>query len=168
MRVAVALAAYAGLREGNVIRFPKSGYNGKAIEAKQEKTDDPIWVPAHRDLRAILDVWDPKDSLLIVVGEKGRPYKTESGFRSMFFGLIRRLKKEGKVAHGLTFHGLRHTVGKKLAEAGCTKEQIKAVLGHKSDAAANIYIEEASRKMMATAAMKKFEGPKQKVENART
>ncbi len=92
----------------------------------------------------------------------------------MFFGLIRRLVKEGKVGPGLTFHGLRHTVGKKLAEAGCTKEQIKAVLGHKSDAAANIYIEEASRKTLATAAIRKLEGTqrrtsrKQKLENPRT
>jgi hypothetical protein len=43
LRVAIALAAYAGLREGNVIRFSKSGYNGQAIEARQEKTDEPIY-----------------------------------------------------------------------------------------------------------------------------
>jgi len=39
------------------------------------------------------------------------------------------LKREGKVGDGLTFHGLRHTVGTLLVEAGYDLDTVRRWLG---------------------------------------
>jgi len=49
--------------------------------------------------------------------------------RSNFFKVIRALKREGTVAPGLTFHGLRSTTVVMLVEAGCDDATIQAVTG---------------------------------------
>lgn len=57
---------------------------------------------------------------------------TESGFNSSWGKLRNRLLKEGKIAPGLTFHGLRHTLGTRLQEAEATDQQIMDIRGRKS------------------------------------
>lgn len=54
IRAAVALGAYAGLREGDALILPWSAYKGGVITYRQGKTGDRVEVPAHRDLVAIL------------------------------------------------------------------------------------------------------------------
>jgi integrase len=51
------------------------------------------------------------------------------------------------VGEGLTFHGLRHTVGKWLADAGCDNRDIQAWLGHKTVAMADHYTKQADQKL---------------------
>lgn len=70
----------------------------------------------------------PLDPPSLAVTSRGTPW-TESGFRSSFFTLIGKLEAKGAVAPGLTFHGLRHTLGKLIIEAGGTKEHVKALIG---------------------------------------
>jgi integrase len=70
---------------------------------------------------------------------------TESGFNSSFYKLIGKLEETGKVAPGLTFHGLRHTVGTLLAEAGTDLDDIRRVLGQKTLAMAQHYSEGAKK-----------------------
>jgi integrase len=41
--------------------------------------------------------------------------------RGMFFKLIRQLEQNSLISGGLTFHGLRHTVGSTLTEAGAAR-----------------------------------------------
>lgn len=167
MRVAIALGAYACLREGNVVRFAKSGYDGYAVQADQEKTDEPVWVPAHSVLKAILDARlaeerqlvakGKPDTLMMVLGERGKPYRTTSGFRTMFFRFIRELEALGLVQPGLTFHGLRHTIPTILANLGASKGQIKPLTGQKSDASVAIYTETADRQRLAKSSMEMLE-----------
>ena len=54
-----------------------------------------------------------------MVNTKGATY-TESGFYGAFRKIREKLFKAGKVGRGLTFHGLRHTVATKLADAGAS------------------------------------------------
>jgi integrase len=91
-----------------------------------------------------------------VVNHIGVPY-TGNGFRALFFRLIRRLEAEGKVGPGLTFHGLRHTAGKLLDEAGCDTRTIAAVLGQRSEAMARHYSEEGDRRRRVVVAIKRLE-----------
>lgn len=155
LRVAVALGAHAGLREGDAIRLTWSAYDGAVIETRQLKTGDPVWVPAHSVLRAILDT-APRRAVTIVTGAKGLPF-TESGFRARFFKVIRKLVAEGKVQPGLTFHGLRHTAATMLADAGCDTRDIMAITGHRTEAMVRRYTEHADQKRRATAAISKLE-----------
>ena len=61
----------------------------------------------------------------------------------------RRLTSEGLVGDGLTFHGLRHTVGTLLIEAGADIDTVRRWLGQKTLAMAIHYSEtaDASAKM---------------------
>src|ERR1051325_11616335 len=117
IRLAVAIAAYTGLRESNVVKVTWVSYDGVAFETRQVQTGDPIWVKAHFRLREILGQ-TARISPVILIGARGQPF-TESGLRTSFFRLIRTLVAEGAVQPGLSFHGLRHTLGTTLAEAGC-------------------------------------------------
>ena len=72
-------------------------------------------------------------------------------------------KKEMRTAiydaelRGLTFHGLRKTAAKKLAELGCSEDQIRAITGHKTSAMVAHYTREADQKRLATAAIEMWE-----------
>jgi integrase len=61
------------------------------------------------------------------------------------------------LATGPAYHGLRHTAGKALAEAGCTEHQIAAVLGHRTLAMVQHYTRAARQKRLSTAAIGKLE-----------
>ena len=155
LRVAIALGLYLGLRKGDVLRAPWSAYDGTGFSLRQAKTGEPLWLPVHHDLRAILDA-APRTSPVIVVGVAGKPY-AQNGFQSLFAKLIRKLKTAGQVGDGLTFHGLRHTVGKRLAEAGCDARTIAAILGHRTSTMAEHYSRDAERKHLAREGMAKLD-----------
>lgn len=158
----LALGIYAGVTEGDAVAFPWSAYEGGYLVFDRGKTGVPVHIPAHKELRAILDpLAKDKKSPVIMVGEKGQPY-TVSGFRGMFFKRIKALQKAGEVRPGLTFHGLRHTIGTVLAEAGASDREIQAVLGHKTTAMAQHYTRRANRKSAGKSAVVKLERKRKK------
>jgi integrase len=157
LRVGIALGMYGALREGDVIRFAWSGYDGSAIQWTQGKTGNEVWLPAHRELRAILDdAAQTRTSVTIVTNQRDVPY-TGNGFRVMFFRLVRKLEAAGEVGSGLTFHGLRHTAGKMLDETGCDTRTIAAVLGQRSEAMARHYSDEGDRRRRVVVAIRRLE-----------
>jgi len=156
IRRAMGLGAYAGFREGDALIAPWTAYDGRTVEWRQGKTGEPVNLPVHKKLKAILS--DKSDEgLLIVLNTRGVPY-TGSGFRSVFFKIIRKLVKAGKVKPGLTFHGLKHTLGKNLADAGADRDTIKAVMRHLTDAASRVYTREADQAKAAKRGMKLLQG----------
>ena len=168
LKVAIGLGGFAGMREGDAICVPRSIDDGKWLRWTQRKTGTLVELPVHPRLRAILDeasaaVDDTITPMKLVVGLKGHPY-TSNGFQRMFFGLVRRLTAAGKVRPGLTFHGLRHTAGKALADRCCDPRTIAALLGQKTLQMAAHYSEEADRKKRAVAAVAKLR-PRTKVSN---
>ena len=171
LRLAVALGGFAGMREGDVVHVPPAIDDAKWLRWTQRKTGTLVELPVHPRLRQILDetaatrAGETVKPLTLVVGIKGRPY-TSNGFQRMFFGLVFRLADEGRVAPGLTFHGLRHTAGRLLADRGADPRTIAALLGHKTLQMAAHYSEEADRKKRAAAAVAKLR-PRTKVSNAR-
>ena len=157
MKIAIALARFTGIPEGDMVRLPRSAYDGNWISWRRGKTGNPVDLPAHPDLKVILDDRHrtPVEAMTIVAGVKGRPY-TESGFRTVFFGLIKSLRERGLVGPGLTFQGLRTTAATALAEAGCSTQTIMAVTGHSTEAMASHYTRQANRKQQAVAAVAKL------------
>lgn len=130
LRVGIALAMFAGQARGDIVRFPRSAYDGSAIDFARRKTGTPVWMPAHRRLREILDA-APKAGPLMVTGRRGAGY-TEDGFSSSLRKIVKRLEAVGKVQPGLTLHGLRHTVGKLIIEAGGSTKDVQTILGHQT------------------------------------
>jgi integrase len=61
---------------------------------------------------------------------------------------------------GYSAHGLRKTMCRRLAEAGCSAPQIAAISGHLTLAEVQRYIEGANKKRMAHQAMQAITGTK--------
>lgn len=167
LRAGIALGMFVGLREGDACRWPRSAYDGATIRGVAAKNGGPITLPAHPELRAILDealkvapkvakIGPAGDETPIMLGERSKAGYTVSGFRARFFKLIRELTAAGKVRPGLTFHGLRHTLGKLLGDAGCDTRDIAAVFSI-TEAMAEHYSREASRERRAKGALLKLE-----------
>lgn len=154
------------LPRGRLHHDAASNLSRSEIQTRVAKTDEWVWMPAHPDLRVILDRYleqrDAERAVVpvgygvenepIVLNRRGMPF-TENGFQGSFFKVIRQLEREGKVDDGLTFHGLRKSCGTNLAEAGCSAHMIMSILGLKTLAMAQRYTEQAERKQMARAAM---------------
>ena len=160
LRIALALGAYTGLRESDVVRVPWSCYDGHSIETRTQKTGQRVWIPAHSRLREILDTL-PRETETIVPGF------TASGYRSAFYRLTARLRADGKIGAGLSIHGLRHTLGHQLAEAGCDPPTIAAVLGQSTSQMAEWYSRTANRDRLAAEAFGKLERTKNQTDNRR-
>lgn len=146
---AYMLARYAGQREGDVLKMARTCYDGSAIQVVQDKTDEPLWIPAHTRLKAYLDKL-PRTALLFVTREDGSAFKATT-FSKAFHGWLR---ERGIKRH---FHGLRHTAGRALAEAGCSEKEIQAVLGHRTTTMVALYTKAARQKRLASAAIGKLE-----------
>jgi integrase len=154
------IARFTGQRRGDVLRMARSAYNVGCIEVRQEKTDEPVVIPAHRRLKAYLDDL-PKDSLLFVVDARGRPV-AETAFSKEFRAALN--------AAGLAqlhFHGLRHSAGRALAEAGCSSHEIQSITGHRTLQMVEHYTKAARQKKLASSAISKLEGTRTERESAK-
>jgi len=157
LRLGIALGGYLGFRLGDVLSLQWSAYQDGAFEIRQRKTGESLWVPVHNNLKLLLaNEIEHRNSTLLVATGNGRPYKIQ-GFQSMFFRLIRSLTKQQLIQPGLSFHGLRHTVGTKLAEAGCDARTIAAMLGHSTTHMAEHYSRNADRKELVRDAVHRLE-----------
>ncbi len=81
----------------------------------------------------------------LVVNRLGKPY-TRDGLDSVFEKLKVDLVREKLIRSGLTFHGLRKSLGKRAADAGFSELDIAAALGHSNPASSRPYTIEAARK----------------------
>ena len=82
---------------------------------------------------------------------------TSDGFKTSFFKFIRNLEKEGVVAPGLTFHGLRHTVATELRELGFDRRLIADMLGQRTESMALHYSQGADLQEKLRPAVEKME-----------
>jgi len=164
LHVALGLAAYVGMRGGDIVRVSWGAYDGNSLTWRQGKTGAEVWLPCLPELRAILDA-APRTATTIATRQDGHSM-TEAGLRKAFRTLILRLLKAGAVQPGLTLHGCRHTLGDELMAIGAELGHVQAVLGQKSIAAAQHYSAGADRRRKAQAAITLLENARRtKMEN---
>jgi integrase len=158
LSVAVAIAAYTGLRKGDVINWTWTQYdaaNGR-IEVLTAKQQVPVSIPVHPRLKIILDDAERWNGVKIVAAARcPSGYRSASGFQASWETAKAKLQAKGLTGR-LTFHGLRHTLATALAEAGCTILEIMSIAGHSDQASVEHYIREASKKRHADAAFAKL------------
>lgn len=149
LKVPLALAMFTGLRKGDVLGLTKASLRDGKLWRRTNKTGHQLSIPIHPDLANVLASSPNHNAITIAATTNGTPW-TESGFNSSFVKAIAKLKKQGKVGDGLTFHGLRHTVGTLLIEAGFDIDTVRRWLGQKTLAMAIHYTETAdtSQRMM--------------------
>lgn len=149
LKVPVALAMFTGLRKGDALGLTKAAMRDGRLWKRTNKTGHELSIPIHPELASILASAPKHAAITVAATTHGTPW-TESGFNSSFIKAIAGLKNKGKVGDGLTFHGLRHTVGTLLIEAGFDIDTVRRWLGQKTLAMAIHYTQTAdtSRRMI--------------------
>jgi hypothetical protein len=158
---AVAIAYYAALRKTDTVALPSAARQKFDLVIEQSKTGKALSILQARRLHVILDLPDaqaPDDVEVptLVRRRDGRPY-TADGLDSLFDRLKRELVKAGTIRAGLTFHGLRKSLGKKAADLGFSENDIAAALGQTNPASARPYTIEAARNKGARRVFKALE-----------
>ena len=152
LRRAAVLALFTGQRVSDVAAMTWAAYDGAGIEVVQQKTGVRLWVPAHIELRAELDVWE-RQSVTMLVTQRGTPWRSGRVLSTRFAMAT----GEIPALADATFHGLRKTAAARLAEAGCSTHEIAAITGHKTLQMIQHYTRDADQKRRATAAIFRLE-----------
>jgi integrase len=156
LRVPVALGMFTGLRKGDVLTLAKNSIRNSRIWRRTGKTSQQVSIPIHPDLAQILADASHHDAITIAATTNGTPW-TVTGFNSTFIKAIAKLTRSGKIDPGLTFHGLRHTCGTLLVEAGFDIDTVRRWLGQKTLAMAIHYSETADTAEKLQEIIKKFD-----------
>lgn len=142
IRIVLAMAMCLGIRYSDILRAPISALAGGDFRLRTQKRDVPIRIPIHPVLAAAIAERPASAATTICLNSEGKPWK--SGFNASWAKFRNALIKAGKIGKGLTLHGLRHTLGIMLKEAGLDDSQIADVLGQTSTAMARFYAEGAA------------------------
>lgn len=157
MREAMLAGLYIGQRTGDIIRVQKPARDG-CVNVMPQKTERStgieLWIPLASPLAAALKA-RPTAATTLLTDAAGLPWT-----RRKFERAFAEAKAVAGVPKEYVFHGLRKNASIMLLEAGCTKDQAKAITGHSTDEMVNFYAEQIDRKKMAIAAIAKLDGGK--------
>ena len=124
-----------------------------AIRVVQGKTGEELWIPEHRELAAELARGETGHMSLLTTSQG-------KAFDPVYFGAWFADAIEGAgLPEDCVLHGLRKAAARRLAEAGCTTEEIKAITGQGDRMVAH-YTKDANQRKLASAAILKLENSK--------
>jgi integrase len=153
-RLAFALLLYTGQRRGDVAKIGRQHIYNDVLTIDQSKTkggeEAHLEIPVHPKLREIIDATPTVGVKTFLVTHLGKPYSAP-GFGNWFHGLC---KQAG--CPDVSAHGLRKAAARRLAEIGCSANQIASITGHASLSEVQRYTKAADRKRMAREAMAKL------------
>ncbi len=150
-RLAMALLLYTGQRRSDVVTMGRQHVRRGRIHVVQQKTTARLAIPIHPALEATLDRL-PVENMTFLTTAAGKPF-TPAGFGNWF----REVVDAAGLPAGLAAHGLRKAAARRLAEAGCSTNQIAAVTGHKTLREVARYTAAASQERLADDAMRLLE-----------
>ena len=123
-RLAFALLLYTGQRRSDVIRMGRQHIKDGVLTVKQQKTGATLAIPVHPHLQAVLDA-TPSEHLTFLVTTTGKPYGGNA-----FSAQFRNWCDAAGLPKCCKVHGLRKAACRRLAEAGCSANEIMAISGH--------------------------------------
>ena len=149
-RLALALML-TGQRRGDVVRMGWQHLSDGAITVKQEKTGARLVIsldidPSLPEALALV----PRTNLTFLTTKFGAPF-TPAGFGNWF-----RERCDEAGLPQCSAHGLRKLVATRLANFGCSEEEIKAITGHKSSSEVARYTKARDQKRLANSAVNKL------------
>jgi integrase len=147
-RLAFALARYTGAACAEIARLGPAHIVDNEITIARQKTGVTATIEVDPELRAIIAATPLTGLSTFLIAASGRPY-TANALSDQF----RKWCEQANVPAQFHLHGLRHTLGKTLAEHGGTASEIGAVLGHADARTALHYAKDAERKKLARTAM---------------
>lgn len=145
-RLALALMLYTGQRRSDAITMGWQHVDGGKIKVRQQKTDARLTIPMHPILQAVMAA-TPRENMTFLVTAYGKPF-TPAGFGNWF-----RARCNEASLPQCSAHGLRKAAARRMAEAGCSNQQIKAITGHKTDQEVSRYTAAADQERLAEQAM---------------
>lgn len=150
-RRAYALALYTGQRKADQVAMTRAHRKDGFIQVCQGKTGEDLWIAEHSAL-----------SMELASGEQGHmSFLTTSqgkAFDPVYYGAwFADAIYEAGLPDDCVLHGLRKCAARRLAEAGCTEEEIKSITGHKTTAMIALYVRNANKKKQSSAAILKLE-----------
>jgi integrase len=151
-RLALALLLYTAQRRSDVVRMGRQHVRNGMIAVRQQKTGAMLQIPVHPNLQEALDGL-PEKQLTFLVTEFGKPFSF-AGFGNWF----RDRCKEAGLPKKCSAHGLRKAACRRLAEAGCSAHQIRAISGHASLREVERYTKAADQAELARQASPKNNG----------
>lgn len=160
-RLALALALYTGQRRSDLVLLGRQhltvdkGIEWLGFTQQKNKRNAPIHmaIPIAPELRIVMDATKMGDMSFLMNGY-GRPF-TSNGFGNKF--------RDWCNAAGLphcTVHGLRKAAAARLAELGCTEQEIMSITGHKTSKEIARYTKSANQKVRAERAIDKMSAKK--------
>jgi integrase len=153
-RLAFALLLYTGQRRSDMIVMGRRHLKDGHLMVRQSKTKATLAIPIHRDLQAILAASDAHQMTFLTTST-GKPYEARA-FSNWFGAKCR----EAGLPLGLSAHGLRKAMCRRLAEAGCTVHKIAAISGHVSLKGIERYTKGVDQRRLAGDAMEAITGTK--------
>ena len=146
-RTAFALLLCTGQRRSDVVEMSWYDVDNGSIRVVQRKTGAKLSVPLHPDLSEALTVW-PRRGERILVTTFGKPF-TSNGFGNF---MADKIAAAGLPDRCVT-HGLRKAAARRLAEAGCSANEIAAITGHTTLAEVSRYTKAADQIHLAQTAI---------------
>jgi integrase len=123
-RLALALPLFTCQRRGDVIHMGRQHIRDGVLIVRQQKTGVTLAIPVHPALQSVLDA-TPSEHLTFLTSRSGRPYAAND-----FTEQFRVWCNEAGLPTRCKVHGLRKAACRRLAEAGCSANEIAAISGH--------------------------------------
>jgi len=125
-RLALELLLGSALRCIDVVKIGRGHVRNGVIHITAQKTKAALAIPITAALEVAINAAAPSEHMVFLVNERARPF-TADGFSKWFSGRC----EEAGLPH-CSAHGLRKAACRRLAEAGCSANEIAAISGHKS------------------------------------
>jgi integrase len=146
-RLALALLLYTAQRRGDVLRMGRQHIRDGVLTVRQDKTGAVLAIPVHSDLQCILDA-TPSAHLSFLSTDRGEPYGGP-----YFSNQFREWCDAAGLPKQCSAHGLRKAACRRLAEAGCSANEIASISGHASLREVERYTKAVDQARMARNAM---------------
>lgn len=158
-RLAFAVLLYTGQRRSDVVTMSWADVKDGTICVVPLKTKRTIgvklWIPIHPALQEVLDAAEQSGGTILRTAY-GAPF-TSNGFGSGFMAI--KIDKAGLPKRCVT-HGLRKAAARRLAEAGCTANEIAAITGHATLQEVSRYTKAAEQRKLAHSAIERLSAMK--------
>ena len=140
--LALALLLGTALRCADVVRVGRGNVRNGTITITQQKTKTALVIPVTAALAEAINA-TPSEAMVFLLNEHGKAF-TAKGFGKWFTAQCQRVGLTG-----LSPHGLRKAACRRLAEAGCSANEIASISGHASLREVERYTRAADQARMA-------------------
>jgi integrase len=136
------------LRCADVVKLGRGHIrNGTLTMPVTQKTKVPLIIPVSAEMAEAINAAAPSEHVTFLINERGRSFGAKK-FGEWFSEQCRRAG-----LNGVSAHGLRKAACRRLAEAGCSDNEIAAISGHASLAEVARYTKAVDRAKLAASAM---------------